>query len=564
MGDVALGFCVFLTDAALELGGDVVHQSLVEGDAGVKLTGRGGKCVVGVAAAGTEVVGDDGIGGLCVERLAVYVVDGDAVDGLGTVVGRAGIGLGICVIGLCGVYGVVDARNLGEAADGACRYAVGRSLESLEQLSAGDVHDCDGVAEGQNGVNVLLGDVARVYCRADAAAVCYCDDVLLVNGHAAGLLDGPDHGVGDEVAEVGLAVAVAVKASVIVISLVAVELYLVLCKYRAVFLVDGVGDGLSGCCDGLVLCRVCGDLNELVALDLLGRVVDDDNADVLECSAGGLDGLAALAGCHNGVGVAVDDEVNALEACPQIGRAVGLGLCVNAEVSQNDDNVGICLYLVGLSLNGLDHIVARKPGKTLDKCRVCLGLALGSVHADEADLQIADGDDLAAVEHGLAVLAEDVAADGVKLCFLEVLCELCVAVVKLVIAERGNVVACRVHHLDCVQTLVRADLDLALAEVACVGNYDLSALFFIVGCKRRHVCVARYYTVNVVRVQNNGLARHSGGLLVCEYGNCQGKYHGKNQQQSKKLISVFHVAPPDEFFSGFPIYDHYSTAACET
>ena len=301
MSDVALGSCVFLTDAALELGGDVVHQRLVEGDTGVKLTGRGGKCVVGVAAAGAEVVGDDGIGRLCVERLAVYAVDGDAVDGLGTVVGRAGVGLGIRVIGLCGVYGVAYARDLGEAADGACRDAVGRGLESLEKLGAGDVHDCDGVAEGQNGVDILLGDIARIYCRADAAAVCYCNDVLVVNGHAAGLLYCPYHGIGDEVAEVCLAVTVSVKAGVLIVRLVAVELDLVLCEYGAVFLVDRVGDGLSGCCDGLVLCRVCGDLNKLVALDLLGSVVDDDNADVLECSAGGLDRLAALAGCHDGV-----------------------------------------------------------------------------------------------------------------------------------------------------------------------------------------------------------------------------------------------------------------------
>ena len=249
--------------------------------------------------------------------------------------------------------------------------------------------------------------------------------------------------------------------------------------------------------------------------------------------------------------MAVDYKVNALESCPQIGRAVGLGLRINAEVSQNDDNVGLRLELVGLRLNCLDHVVARKPGQPFDERRVCLGLALGSVHADEADLHITDGDDLAAVEHGLAVLTEDIAADGVEFCFLEVFDELCVAVVKLVVAERGDVVACRVHHPDRVQALVRADLDLALAEVACVGNYYLSALFFIVGCKRRHVCVARYRTVNVVRVQDNGLARHSGGLLVCEYGNCQGKHHGNDQQQSKKLLGIFHIAPPDEFFRLF-------------
>ncbi|MBQ1611674.1 MAG: hypothetical protein II087_07235, partial [Muribaculaceae bacterium] len=65
---------------------------------------------------------------------------------------------------------------------------------------------------------------------------------------------------------------------------------------------------LFGCFD-LLLCGA----DEVIGLDGLGLVVDDDNADVGELGAGGLDGLAVLTLGHNGVGVAVDHNVDALD-----------------------------------------------------------------------------------------------------------------------------------------------------------------------------------------------------------------------------------------------------------
>ena len=58
----ALGLGILFTHHALELGGDVVHQHLVQRQTGVELAGGGSEGIVGVAAGGQEVIGDHGIG----------------------------------------------------------------------------------------------------------------------------------------------------------------------------------------------------------------------------------------------------------------------------------------------------------------------------------------------------------------------------------------------------------------------------------------------------------------------------------------------------------------------
>ena len=280
-GDAALRCCVLFADNALELLGYVGHESLIERNAGVKLSGGTCESVVGISAGGEEVVGDNGVGRFRIKVLAVDAVDGHAVDALGSVVGGAGIGIVVCVVGYGDGNGHLDAGYLGEAAEGYGS-AVGGSLESLVKLSAGHINDRDGVAEGQNGVDVLLGDVALGNGCADAAAVGDGNDVLFGNGDAVKVfLDLPHHGIGDEVAEVGLAVAVAVYA-VFVNGPCAVEVNLALCEHNAVLGIDLVDDGLCRCCDCHVRRGLCGDLNELVALDRLLLVIDHDNADIFE------------------------------------------------------------------------------------------------------------------------------------------------------------------------------------------------------------------------------------------------------------------------------------------
>ena len=469
--NAALRRGILRTDHALELGGDVLHHSLVQRDTGIELCGSSSEGIVGVAAAGNKVIGNDRIGIVRLELLAVDAVDDHAVDALGTIVGGSRIGLSIGIISDSRGEGEVDAGNLREAADGQ---AVGGSLERFKKLCAGDIDDCDRVAKRQDGVDVLLGDITRLDGRTDTAAVGDGNHVVSINRQAFLVLhDLPDHCIGNEIAVVGLAVAVAVGG------LRAVERDLALGEHNAVFLVDAVNDRLRGGGNGRVLGGVFLDLEEGVALDLLGGVVDDDHADVGKRGTGGLNGLALLALGHHGVGVTVDDEVNALDGGVEIGGAIGSRLSVDAQMRKADDNVCILERrdLIGGSLG--EGVTGRK-GQALDERGVGLGLGLGGLHAEEADLHAALFDDGVGVIDGLAVGTEHVGTQNLELGGLHVLHQLRIAVVKLVVAEGDNVIAGRVHHGHRVRALVDADIDGALTVVAGVGKDDLRALRLIV------------------------------------------------------------------------------------
>lgn len=125
----------------------------------VVVGGGGLEGIVGIAASGHEVIGGNGVNSLFVKGLAAYGLDGDTVDALGCVIGGVGIKR-TGVIALAGVNGELNAADLREAAQ-RVRRTVGGCLQRLQQLRAGDLDDAQGVAEGQDGVDVLLGDVPR-------------------------------------------------------------------------------------------------------------------------------------------------------------------------------------------------------------------------------------------------------------------------------------------------------------------------------------------------------------------------------------------------------------------
>ena len=327
--------------------------------------------------------------------------------------------------------------------------------------------------------------------------------MVFIHGQAFLVLhDLPEHCIGDEIAVVGLAVAVAVGG------LRAVQLNLALGKDSAVFLVDAVDDLLRGGSNGRVLGSVFLDLIEGVALDLLARVVDDDDADVSELRAGGLDGLAVLALGHHGVGVTIDNEVDALDGSVQIGGAIGLGLGAHTQMGNADDDIVILerLDLVGGSLG---EGVIRRKGQALDLAGMRLGLGLGRLHAEEADLHAGlGGVSVVRVEDGRAVFIKNVGTENLKVRLGHVLLELCVTVVELMVAEGDDVVANGIHHRHSVRALTDADISRALAVVAGVDENDLGALGLIVGLELCDVGIALDRTVHVIRMQNDGLARH--------------------------------------------------------
>ena len=295
---------------------------------------------------------------------------------------------------------------------------------------------------------------------------------------------------------------------------------------------------------------------ELVADDLLRGVVDGDNADVGKGRARGLDGLAVRAGGHDGVGVAVDDEIDALHVLGQVIGGVGLGALVHTQVREADDDVGALLLergdLLGRAGIELFAVLAGEELQALNELGVGLGLGLRRLETEEADLHAALFDDGVGVKDGLAVGTEHIGAQNFELGGLHVLRQLGIAVVELMIADGGHVVAGGVHHGHRVGALVDADIDGALTVVAGIGQNDLSALRRIVGLQGCHGRVQIDRTVHVVRVQDDGLAVKRLCLVDCKGRARQAQHQAQHQQQRKQFLRVLHVlSSVSVLFSGF-------------
>ena len=427
--------------------------------------------------------------------------------------------------------GKVDAAHLREAADCAGR-AVGGRFKRLQKLSAGHIDDGNRVAERQNGIDVVLGDVARLDGSADAAAVGNGDHVVFIDGQTVLVLqDLPDHCIGDEVAVVGLAVAVAVGR------LGAVELDLADGKLDVVFRLHAVNDLLSGGGNGFILRHRVGHGNELVALDLLGGIVNDDHADVGECSTGGLDRLILVALGHHGVGVTVDDHVDPLGVVPKVVRSIGLGLIVNAEMAQADHNISV-RKSVDLLLGNRPKVVDGK-GQTLDERRVGFGLGFRRLKTEEADLHAGlGGVGVVRIEDGRAVSIKHISADDLELRLGHIVHELLITIVKLMVADGDDIVAGSVHHCDGIGALGDTDIGRALAVVAGVNEDDLGTPGLIVSLERGNAGIAGDRAVDIVRMQDNGLpcvglfhrSRADRSVLCRQRGDAQGEHHGESEQ----------------------------------
>ena len=256
------------------------------------------------------------------------------------------------------------------------------------------------------------------------------------------------------------------------------------------------------------------------------------------------------------MGVAVDDEIDALHVLGQIIGGVGLGALVHAQMREADDDVGALLLERG-DLRGragieLFAVLAGEELQALNELGVGLGLRLGGLETEEADLHAALFDDGVGVKDGLAVGAEHIGAQDLELGGLHVLRQLGIAVVELVVADGGHVVAGGVHHGHRVGALVDADVDGALAVIAGVGQNDLGALGLIVGLQGCHGCVQVDRTVHVVRVQDDGLAVQRLCLVHREGRARQAQDQAQHQQQRKQFLRVLHVlSSVSVLFSGF-------------
>ena len=217
----------------------------------------------------------------------------------------------------------------------------------------------------------------------------------------------------------------------------------------------------------------------------------------------------------------VDDEVDALDLCEEVDGTVGFGFAVNAEVCEaNDDVCAGILESCDLSLSTLIHLLTAEELESLDESGVCLGLGLGSLKAEEADLHAVDFLDSGCIKNAVAFCVENVCAEDLEVSLAHVALELLIAVVKFVVAEGCKVVACDVHHLDCVKTLGAADIGGTLAVVAGINEDDGCALCFVLSLESCDVGIAFDCAVNVVAVENDGLSSKGLVLLLCLNGTC--------------------------------------------
>ena len=271
--------------------------------------------------------------------------------------------------------------------------------------------------------------------------------------------------------------------------------------------------------------------DQLVALDFLGSIVNGDDADIVQRGTGGLNGLTLRALGHDGVGVAVDDEVNAVDLLIQVIGSIGLGAGIHAQVSQNDDDVGTgCPGGIHLSLDGGIHLIAGQEGQALDEGGIGLGLCLGSFQTDKSDLHAALINHRVGVKHRAAIL-QHIGADNFEHSAIQVAFQLGIAIVELMVADGCHIIARGVHHGDSVLALVHADIDGALAVVAGIRQDDLSAPGLIVTLHRSHLCIQLDTAMYVVGVQDDGFAIQRLRLVRPGRGHQQRQRHDHGQKQ---------------------------------
>ena len=243
--------------------------------------------------------------------------------------------------------------------------------------------------------------------------------------------------------------------------------------------------------------------------------------------------------------MAVDDEVDAGGTGIEVGGAVGVGLLVHAEMRQRDDDVRAALLERGGLLRGeVIKLVLGHKGHALDLGGVGLGGSLRRGQAEEADLDAARGGDSGRTVEGQLAIVLDV-ADDLELGILEDGLEVGEAIVEFMVAERRDIIACRVHQLDRGLALRIADIGRALNEVARVHEDDVGALFCVVLFQCCYLCVQADCTVHVVGVQDDGLP---GQLSVRSQRAGHQTEHQNNGQ--KKCYEFFHsillyFLPPD-------------------
>ena len=418
----------------------------------------------------------------------------------------------------------------------------GAQLQRVQDLLAGGLYHAHLVAEGMNGDDLAVGDIARGDIHTDAAAV---DKGDLGAGH------GPV-GVRAQVAQVGLLAANQPDGGVGGIIDAQRDL-------------GGGDDGIHHLLvpglDGIQRFAHAAVIDESGGDGAVGG--DGQAADVGQLGAGGgqQDLLALFILYHiagdDRMGMAVQHGVDAAGIHDDLGRGPGAAVGLNAQMRHRDDifgafapggvhgalHGGVQLF-AGLILHKAVDVFA---GIVLEIGGGGGGNGLGGGNAHKGDLGAVDLLDHIGLQHGVAVGVHKVGADIIEVGGFGQGQELLHAVVELMVAGGGNVVAQLVHDLDDVRALGKGADGVALNGVAVIHQQDAAARGGQAVLHGRQTGIAQAVldaAVGVVGVQDDDItgAAAAGGCAA------PGQYHHQYQEPCEDSEFFHSGFPPFVFF----------------
>ncbi len=213
------------------------------------------------------------------------------------------------------------------------------------------------------------------------------------------------------------------------------------------------------------------------------------------------------------MGMAVDEKVDAGDRGQQIRRPVAGGFIVNAQVAEADDEVAVlCLKEVNLGLGDGEHVLPGGKGHTLNHGGVRLRGGFGGVQTEHADLRTVRRGEHGVVAEGQGAVVPDVGGNDFELGILHNFGQAGVAVVKLVVAQRTDVISGQIHEVHRGSAFRHAYVGGSLGEVAVFHKEHIGALGFVFGLQGRDLGITVDITVHIVGMQDDNL---SGKFVGC-------------------------------------------------
>ena len=241
----------------------------------------------------------------------------------------------------------------------------------------------------------------------------------------------------------------------------------------------------------------------------------------------------------------INKEVNAGDLLQQIDGAVAGRLLIDTQVAQAHDVIAVSQFLYLLGGDG-KHLLTGSEGQTLDLGRIGLGSGLGSIQTEHADGGAVRSSENHVLIQGSSTVGGDVGGQDGELGLLSKSLQVVIAIVKLVVAGDGHVIADHIHQLDGGSALGNADGRLTLDEVTSIHDQNVSAFGLVLGLQGCHLGIAVNSAVDVVGMQDHDGAVVLDGVLsrVLSLGkgsDGHAQSHDHRQQQGEELVPLSHA-----------------------